>query len=518
MFNIYKLRNIVAGTPVSTCELKQEKNTVFLHSSCTVEVDGEAYSHFHAGGCVCDARDGGPDFGCCRPSETEMVSVSCEDSSYQLARVISCGWSPCEREGRVWIEGIQRIKKNNQSTIKRFAEYFVPNRPNAREHLGYNMRYRSGYYSHLTTLPLQTGVNHYRLAIDLKAKSEPLNVGFDEVTQYRLPTYANNQSIGKITVPGRRFQTLRGDEINDAVDMHMDMIDVHGASGLESAPGEMIMQQGRQSWLLRTYGLLWFNVRHVHQDAVLASDVALRLRVCALRLTNSRMCKWPGNLMTMDSTTGSWVPLSYLDGTKRGYAEGSLLFPSSLPAINIAEPYKREGLCEVAVYVYRTHDTSQSLSGEMVIVHTKSRSGTKLLSYYQQFTNEDGKACLLVPCGQQHVISVHSMFQARPSEEHHLPDNFTFINSDTTVTVYSPLKRDMKMGETFHRYIYHTCQQSTIDDYHFKFHLIDAPIANHLSVVEPLPNHQLSWYRNEGKSSHRKACYIRIGIKVRLIY
>ena len=83
---------------------------------------------------------------------------------------------------------------------------------------------------------------------------------------------------------------------------------------------------------------------------------------------------------------------------------------------------------QVSVYVYHDDDFVQPLPGELVVVLTSSRTG--VITRSTGLTNEDGRACVAVPCGYKHTVTVgiSSRDVIVVSRDHKLPPKFRFKN------------------------------------------------------------------------------------------
>ncbi|KAI0210648.1 hypothetical protein LSAT2_004598 [Lamellibrachia satsuma] len=82
-----------------TCDIKPTPLAVTLPAGCYVTVVGKNVTLLDVGKCVsepCVLRDDKTRGRCCAPVATEDIEVRCDDTTYNMTRVLSCGCGDCE--------------------------------------------------------------------------------------------------------------------------------------------------------------------------------------------------------------------------------------------------------------------------------------------------------------------------------------------------------------------------------------------------------------------------------------
>lgn len=432
---------------------------------------------------------------------------------------------------------------------------------------------RLNVFPHTSVIHLVEGVHTYRTIIHLRERPAPVNISVEKLASaeghtFTLPQPGQTKRKSPGTVTLRETVLLdrfgRSLQQNSFVNVFIDFLDTRHGEDFATSQGEMLLDgTDGEPRLLKTYGMFWLQIEQAYEVVPTDCPAEIQLKPTEIKLPHPQnSCKLDPMLWVLGTRGNQWKPWSMLqkvavcdrlaygkkardmyagDGMSKyqapssspalniwrpgRMAEATTSFLWDRPGFNIAEVIPRVDLCVVAVRVFMgpSCPSAQPMSGEQVVVYSRNPKTDRLVSFQSMVTGKDGKACVLVPCASRHTIRVWSLYGATTSTTHNLPADFTFLNSQDKLSVefISPLADSIHHTSQqppgpVHRHIYHSCSESTLDDYYFSFFAETAPVPDFLSAVHLGQGTLLSWYHEETRftADDTESCFVRVAIQV----
>ena len=148
-------------------------------------------------------------------------------------------------------------------------------------------------------------------------------------------------------------------------------------------------------------------------DVVLSGKATMRFDAYALGIGRGESVF----LWNVEASRGEWQKsgtLTYTGSRRRrrhvtspgGSVEGETEMPPNVPYLNCDRPVLRGRLCSVAVFVSYGGDFSIPLQAERVSAFI--RENGLFIGRTSGYTDQNGKACLLVASGLQHIVTLES--------------------------------------------------------------------------------------------------------------
>lgn len=167
--------------------------------------------------------------------------------------------------------------------------------------------------------------------------------------------------------------------------------------------------------------------------------------------------------------------------------------------------------------MYYGGEFSIPLQGERVTVFIKENG--RFIGRTLGYTDQNGKACLLVGCGLQHIVRILSLEWVIVHPTHYLSAGFAFTNRvdgfEFTATTPATQVSNVKGPVFRYRAWRSRCNSANSSAYHFI--LAKPPVRpslyGSLNAVEMRPGFVKSWFPNP--PAKREVCVLQVGLTVR---
>ena len=375
----------------------------------------------------------------------------------------------------------------------------------------------------LVTLDVSEGVTDMYVEVTIVPKSTPDIVNAATGGQVKVDTPGLPSAVS-ITIKPNSFQDKNGNPVSGNVNIYTSFADPRKSDGLDAAPGQFTFEDSEgETRLLKTFGVVTLLAEDTNGNEVFLSGKAiLKIDASALGIKRGESVF----LWSIEASSGEWQKsgtLTYTGSRRRrrqaptpgGSYEGETEIPPNVPYLNCDATILRGRLCSIAVYVYYGGDFSIPLPGERVTAFIKEDG--LFIGRTSGFTNKNGKACLLVGYGLQHIVRLESIQGVIVHPTHFLPAGFEFTNrvDGFAFTATTPTTQDEYIdgpvfgGRTL------TCHYASIKAYHFILAkpTIRPSLYGSLSAVEMRPGRDLSWYPNS--PADRDVCVLQVQMRVR---
>ena len=271
---------------------------------------------------------------------------------------------------------------------------------------------------------------------------------------------------------------------------------------------------------METRGVVTLVAQYQNGDqAIVSGKVTLTFDANALRIANGESF----SLWNIDAATGKWKKTGDLtsDDSRRRRrqvtgtnvtVEGETEIPLDIPYLNCDRSVLRGRACSIDVHVYDGGDWSTPLAGEIVYAFILEYG--LFIGSVTGVTDKNGKACLLVFCGLQHIIVLQSNEGVLVHPTHNLPSGFDFTNRADGFTFNAPTSSSIN-GPVFpYNGRWGQCAPHTSTAYHFKLALppFRPALYGSLNAVEIRTGYANSWFPNP--PSQREVCAVQVAIRV----
>ena len=383
----------------------------------------------------------------------------------------------------------------------------------------------------LVTLNVEDGLSHIFVEVSLVRRPVPKEVDATRGGELEVNSPGDLPSAVQVDIPPKAFVYESGTAVHGTVKVYLWYADPRDMESLESAAGEFTYEDEEgETRLLQTFGVVTVLAEDSKGTQVfLREKVKLKFNTTALGIENDNG-KPDALLWVIDATSGQWKQsgaLAYPRSSRRrkrgtndnNGAEGETEIPRNVPYVNCDRPFLRGQLCSIAVYVYYGGDFSVPMSGQCVSAFMVENG--RFIGRTSGTTDQNGKACLLVACGLQHIIRLDSEEGVIVHTTHYLPKGFSFVNRSDgfEINATRPTSRQANLdGPVFLGSRWNSlCRSSNSSTFHFKLAkpmVLTPSLHDSLHAVETLPGRRISWF--PGMSSERKACALQMTIMVRM--
>ena len=520
-----------------TCDELPKDHMGALPPTCTVTVAGIRSKSFNVGRCnrlPCATRTSQVSARlCCLPSSTRQLQVDCAGFKYMINQVVSCSCVECANDNRVMVTGV--VSAGGAPTSQVYilhngARHSVPDHtlsffsfeatPQAGRIVFQVMS--SAFMPQLVTLDVGDGVTEMYVEITLTPKGIANVIDTSFGGQIDLVTPRMSSAVS-VNIPSRSFQDKNGDPIYDDVNIYLSFSDPRLPDGLSGAPGQFTFEDSDgETRLLETRGVITMKAEDKGgNDIFLTGQVTLSFDADALGIESSDSF----SLWSIDGATGDWKmsgELAYsgsgrrrrqaTNNNKANTVVGLTEIPPNVPYLNCDKSILRGRLCSISVYVYYTDDFTTPLQGERLTAFMIENG--LFIGQTQTYTDVNGKACLLVACGLQHIIRIESHQGVIVHQTHRLPGGFGFTNRANGFQFVANVG-DSVNGPVFVNSGYRRgCSDLDSTAYHFKLARpeLRPSLYGSLNAVEMRPGFDLSWYPKP--PSKREICALQVVILV----
>ena len=298
------------------------------------------------------------------------------------------------------------------------------------------------FFPQVVSIDVPRGVSVISRQVVLQDKPEPTTMNASQGGAVEMSSSAGSPSL---TIPPRSVVDADGNLYNGQMKVYATFADPRFRESIASAPGEFtFIDSEGESRQLQTSGVLGlFLEADDGRPLRLSGTTELRLDADPLGIGETDDGKPDSYVWTLDPDQGNWktpVPLSY-DGVRRKRralsreVTANVTIPYPLPYINLDTPAMKRILCTLVVQVYADTLFTQPIGDMSVQVVTKLPNTNVYIGYTSGSVNRNGRACVPIMCGYDHVIIVEPLLGepiAHPT--HHLPAGFPFTNLGATVS------------------------------------------------------------------------------------
>ena len=456
-----------------TCDGVPTSSRVVLPEGCNVATSDGNVTSLDVGECwseACVSRDDTSQGRCCAPVRTEQVEVRCDSLTYTMVRIVSCGCGECRSDYTVDVTGsvgVPRVKPGTPwdlitEIVPVNASLLVSNGidPNNTQTFGnglfsFEATPQSGvivirfyqesnvdFLPQVVSIDVQRGVSVISRQVVLQAKPEPTTMDASLGGAVEMPSSAGPPTV---TIPPGSVVDADGDLYNGQMKVYATFADPRFRESIASAPGEFtFIDSEGESRQLQTSGVLGlFLEADDGRPLRLSGTTELRLDADPLGIGETDDGKPDSYVWTLDPDQGNWktpVPLCYDEVRRRRRAvsrevTANVTIPYPLPYINLDTPAMKRILCTLVVQVYADTLFTHPIGDMSLQVVTKSPNTNKYIGYTSGSVNRNGRACVPIMCGYDHLIIVKPLLGepiAHPT--HHLPAGFPFTNSGAIVS------------------------------------------------------------------------------------
>lgn len=531
------LLHVTDASATDTCDEKPQDQSVELPPTCTVTEGGVKVKSVSIGRCnkvPCVTRTSldSTDL-CCMPTSTRQVEVECDGFKYKANQIMSCGCAECKTANLVIVSGI--VKSGGASTsgvkiIQDNTQY-----PLIIDQFSFEAKSRAGrilfqvkssiFMPQLVTLDVSEGVTETYVEVTLVAKPNPDLVDVATGAQLKVDTPGLSSAVS-VNIAPNSFLDKNGNLVSGNVKVFTAFSDPRKSNGIDTAPGQFTFEDSEgETRLLKTFGVVTLLAEDTNGNEVfLSGKTTMKFDADALGIERGESVF----LWTIDGTSGEWQKsgsLTYSGSRRRrrqatttgNSVEGETEIPPNIPYLNCDRPILRGRLCSIAVYVYYGGDFSVPLQGERVSAFIKENG--LFIGRTSGYTDQNGKACLLVACGLQHIVRLESFEGVIVHPTHFLPAGFAFTNrvDGFAFTATSPATQVSNLNGPVFRYRAwrSNCYSANASAYHFI--LAKPPVRpsfyGSLNAVEMRPGRDMSWFPNS--PADREVCMLQVGITVR---
>ena len=530
------LLHLTDAGAIDTCDEKPQDQWVELPPTCSVTNGGVRDKSVNIGRCnqvPCVTKTSLDSANlCCVPSSTRRMEVECHGFSYKVNQIVACGCAECKTTDLVIVSGIVKSGGTSQSLVyitydnKRHAiftdePFSIESKPHAGRIL-FHVKSKI-FMPQLVTLDVSEGVTDMYVEITVVRKPTPDIVNTATGGQVNVDTPGLPSAVS-INIAPNSFQYTNGNHVSGSVKIYTSFADPRRSDGLDAAPGQFTFEDSEgETRLLKTFGVVTLVAEDTNGNEVfLSGKASLKIDASSLGIKRGESVF----LWSIDASSGEWEKsgtLTYTGSKRRrrqapsqgGSVEGETEIPPNVPYLNYDSKVLRDRLCSIAVFVYYGGAFAIPLPGERVSVFIKEDG--LFIGRTFGFTDKNGKACVLVACGLQHIVRLDSLEGVIVHPTHFLPAGFAFTNrvDGFAFTATTPATQDEYTGGPVFGGGTFTCRWASMSAYHF---ILAKPpvrpsIFGSLTAVEMLPGRDLSWFPNP--PSDREVCVLQVGMTVR---
>ena len=530
------LLHLTDAGAIDTCDEKPQDQWVELPPTCFVTNGGVRVKSVNIGRCnqvPCVTKTSLDSANlCCMPSSTRQMEVDCDGFSYKVNQIVTCGCAECKTTNLVIVSGVVKSGGALTSGVKIMQDtmqYSVIS-----NQFSFEAKPRSGrilfqvkskfFMPQLVTLDVSEGVTDMYVEVTLVARPSPDLVDSATGGQVDVDTPGLPSAVS-IEIAPNSFQDKNGNIVSGDVKVYTSFSDPRKPDGIDTAPGQFTFEDSEgETRILKTFGVVTLLAEDSSGNEVFLSGKAtMKFDADALGIESGESVF----LWSVEGSSGEWQKsgtLTYTGSRRRrrqatpsgNSVEGETEIPPNVPYVNCDRSILRGRLCSIAVYVYFGGDFSIPLQGERVSAFIMENG--LFIGRTSGYTDPNGKACLLVACGLQHIVRLESIGGVIVSPTHFLPAGFPFTNrvDGFAFTATSPASEaDSVDGPVFKYRGRGSCYSANSSAYHF---ILAKPqlrpsFYGSLNAVEMRPGRDLSWFPNP--PADREVCMLQVQITVR---
>ena len=532
------LLHLTDAGAIDTCDEKPQDQWIELPTTCFVTKGGIKVKSVNIGRCnqvPCVTKTSLDSANlCCVPSSTRQMEVECHGFKYKVNQIVTCGCSACKSDNTVVVSGIVKSGDTSvvvpitglkvmQSTVQYrvFSGLFLFEAMPRAGKIMFQVK-SNIFMPQLVTLDISEGVTAIYVEVTLLPKPSPDLVDAATGGQVDVDTPGLPSAV---SINISSFQDTNGNPVSGRVKIYTSFADPRKSDGIANAPGQFTFEDSEgETRHLKTFGVVTLLAEDSNgKEVFLSGKATMKFDADALGIESGESVF----LWSIDGTSGKWQKsgtLTYTGSRRRrrqatssgNSVEGGTNIPPNLPYLNCDRPTLRGRLCSIAVFVYYGAEFSIPLPGERVSAFIKQNG--LFIGRTSGFTDQNGKTCLLVVCGLQHIVRLESVNGVIVHPTHHLPFDFAVKNTEDgfEFTATSPATQvDNVNGPVFkYRAWRSICFSANSSAYHFS--LAKPPVRpslyGSLNAVEMRPGRDLSWFPNP--PADREVCVVQVAITV----
>ena len=526
------------ASATDTCDEKPQEQWVSLPPTCFVTIGGVRVNRVNIGRCnqvSCVTRTSLDSTNlCCMPVRTRQLEGECDGFDYKVNQIVTCGCAECRTTNLVIVSGVVKGGGASPYGVKIMQD--TMQYPVSNNQFSFEAKPRAGrilfqvkskfFMPQLVTLDVIEGVTEMYVEVTLVPKPSPDLVDVVTGGQVNVNTPGLPSAVS-VKIAPNSFQDKNGNAVSGGVKVYTSFSDPRKPGGIDTAPGQFTFEDSEgETRILKTFGVVTLLAEDSNGNEVFLSGKAtMRFDADALGIGRGESVF----LWSVEASSGEWQKsgtLTYTRSRRRrrqatssgnSSVEGETEIPPNVPYLNCDKPLLRGRLCSIAVYVYYGGDFSIPLQGERVSAFIKENG--LFIGRTSGYTDQNGKACLLVACGLQHIVRLESIEGVMVHPTHFLPAGFAFTNrvDGFAFTATSPATQDDNVKGPVFRYRRwrSSCYSANSLAYHFS--LAKPPVRpslyGSLNAVEMRPGRDLSWFPNA--PADREVCVLQVGVTVR---
>ena len=462
---------------------------------------------------------------CCLPSGTSTVEVQCDGTSYKIHQVTSCACAECANGDLVLVNGVVKagglatntayVMKDGVRNNAVDGQFSFETAPQAGR-IVFQVQ-SDTFMPQLVTLDVVEGVTEMHVEVSLTPKGIPHVVNAGTGAQLDVVTPGMSSAVS-VRIAPNSFQDKNGNAVSGDVDVFLTFSDPRLPDGISSAPGQFTFEDSEgETRPLETRGVVTLKAQYQNGDEVFVSGkVTLTFNADALAIAGGE----PFYLWNIDGATGKWKKSGELTSTSNrrrrrqvtDKVEGEIEIPLVAPYMNCDRSVLRGRACSIDVHVYYGGDWSTPLAGETVFGYILEFG--LFIGSVTGVTDKNGKACLLVVCGLEHIIVLKSSEGVLVHQTHDLPTGFDFTNRADGFTFVAPISSSVNGPVFTFNGRWGRCAPHTSTGYHFKLALpqFRPALYGSLNAVEIRAGYTNSWFPNP--PSQREVCAVQVEIRV----
>ena len=462
------------------------------------------------------------------PVSTRQLEAECDGFRFKVNEIVRCGCAECRTTTDVIVSGDVNSGGASTSGVKIMQDtmqYRVIN-----NQFSFEAKPRAGrilfqvkskfFMPQLVTLDVSEGVTEMYVGVTLVPKPSPDLVDADTGWQVNVDTPGLPSAVS-VKIPPNSFQDKNGNAVSGDVKVYTSFSDPRKPDGISIAPGQFTFDDSEgETRILKTFGVVTLLAEDSNGNEVFLSGKAtMRFDADALGIGRGESVL----LWSVEGSSGQWQKsgtLTYTGSRRRrrqatssgNSVEGDTEIPPNLPYLNSDRPILRGCLCAIAVQVYSDFDIRERVSAFI-------KENGRFIGRTSAYTDQNGRACLPVACGLQHIVRLESVgMLVLPPDI--LPASLAFksIVDGFAFTATPPATQDDNIRGPVVRYRRwgSSCNSINMRAHMFAFGKpqFRPSLSYSLNAVEMRPGRDLSWFPKPPDEQEVCALQVRVKSKV----
>ena len=368
----------------------------------------------------------------------------------------------------------------------------------------------------LVTLDVSEGVTEMYVTVTLVPKPSPDLVDAATGGHVNVDTPGLPSAVS-VKIPPNSFQDKNGNAVSGDVKVYTSFSDPRKLDSIDTAPGQFTFEDLEgETRILKTFGVVTLLAEDSNGNEVFLSGKAtMRFDADALGIGRGESVL----LCSVEGSSGQWQKsgtLTYTGSRRRrrqatssgNSVEGDTEIPPNLPYLNSDRPILRGRLCAIAVQVYSDFDIRERVSAFI-------KENGRFIGRTSAYTDQNGRACLLVACGLQHIVRLESVEDVIVLPPYILLPTmaFTYRDDGFAFTATPPATQDDNIKGPVVRYRRWGSSCNSVNSHVFVFGKpqFRPSLSYSLNAVEMRPGRDLSWFPNP--PAEQEVCALQVTVK-----